>query len=58
MACGDPYIVCDEGESSKCSDQVLNPDYGDHGEYYGLKNYGNPNCVPPGKSCGFLSRIK
>ncbi|KAE9551838.1 hypothetical protein FO519_004939 [Halicephalobus sp. NKZ332] len=48
---GDSYVTCEESESSKCSDQVLIPDYGDHGEYYGVKNYGNPNCVPPGQSC-------
>ena len=52
MACGDPYVVCNEEESLKCSDQVLLPTYEDHGEYYGVRNYlGNHECVPPGKAC-------
>ena len=52
MACGDPYIVCNEGESSSCSDQMTNPVYSDHGEYYGVQNYlGGHECIPPGKAC-------
>ena len=52
MACGDQYVVCNEEESLKCSNQVLDPMYQDHGEYYGLRNYlGNHECVPPPAAC-------
>ena len=46
MAKGDPYVICAEEESLKCSDSVLTPTNSDHGEYFGIRNYlGNHGCV-------------
>uniref|UniRef100_A0A914QWG6 Fungal lipase-like domain-containing protein n=1 Tax=Panagrolaimus davidi TaxID=227884 RepID=A0A914QWG6_9BILA len=49
MKKGDPYILCAEEESLLCSNSVLTPTMGDHGEYFGIRNYlGNHECVPSG----------
>ena len=52
MSCGQPYVICNEEESTKCSSQATNLGYDDHNEYFGIKNYiVNHECIPSGKAC-------